>query len=64
MSLLLPSFCVCIRSFPTRPNDVEDGHGLGLDGLSRFAEAPDYRNGKECPLMDCWKWIQIRGSYS
>ena len=47
MSLLLPPFCVCIRSFPTRPNDVEDGHGLGLDGLSRFAEAPNYCNGKE-----------------
>ena len=51
LSLLLPPFCLCIRSFLTRPNDGEDGLGLGLDGLSRFAEAPDYYNGKECPLM-------------
>ena len=64
VSLLLLPFCLCIRSFPMRPNDSEDGLGLGLDGLSRFAEASDYHNGKECPLMDCWKWIQIRGSYS
>ena len=64
VSFLLPPFCLCIQLFPTRPNDVGDGLGLGLDGLSRFVEALDNRNGKECPSMDCWKLIQIRGSYS
>ena len=51
LSLLLLSFCLCIRSFLTRPNDGEDGLGLGLDGLSRFVEALDCCNGKECLLM-------------
>ena len=49
VSVLLPPFCLCIRSF--RGDGLGLGLGLGLDGLSRFAEAPDYRNGKECPLM-------------
>ncbi|KAG6654427.1 probable galacturonosyltransferase-like 9 [Carya illinoinensis] len=49
LSLLLPSFCLGIRSFPTRVVDAVNGLGLGPDGLSRFTEAPDYRNGAECP---------------
>ena len=55
VSLLLPPFCLCIQLFPMRPNDGGDGLRLGLDGLSRFAEAPNYCNRKECPPMDCWK---------
>ena len=34
-----------------RQNNGGDGLRLGLDGLSQFAEAPNYCNGKECPLM-------------
>jgi|UniRef100_A0A2N9EBU6 lipopolysaccharide biosynthesis glycosyltransferase len=54
VSFLLPPFCLCIRSFPTtiKVNDGVDGLGLGLDGLSRFTEAPEYRNGAECPLSN------------
>ena len=63
VSFLLPPFFLCIRLFSMRPNDNGDGLGLGLD-LSRFVEVLDNCNGKECPSMDCWKLIQIRGSYS
>jgi lipopolysaccharide biosynthesis glycosyltransferase len=50
VSLLLPAFCLGIRSLPLRIIDGGDGFGLGLDGLARFDEAPDYRNGAECPV--------------
>ncbi|KAL5761943.1 hypothetical protein ACOSP7_018207 [Xanthoceras sorbifolium] len=41
VSLVLPPFCLGIRSIPAT------GDGMGFD---RFAEAPDYRNGEGCPV--------------
>ncbi|PON46546.1 Glycosyl transferase [Parasponia andersonii] len=46
--LLSPSFCLGIRSFP-----AVGGSELGSpDGLLRFAEAPEYRNGADCAAAD------------
>jgi lipopolysaccharide biosynthesis glycosyltransferase len=50
VSLLLPPFCLGIRSFRLRVVDGGNGLGPGLDGLARFDEAPDYRNGAVCPV--------------
>ncbi|KAK9276642.1 hypothetical protein L1049_006178 [Liquidambar formosana] len=49
--LVFSHSCLGIRSGPTKvTGDGGDGieHLVGLSGLPRFAEAPDYRNGKEC----------------
>ncbi|XP_030496987.2 probable galacturonosyltransferase-like 9 [Cannabis sativa] len=44
--LILLPFCFGIRSFPT-----VDGYEFGSpDGLLRFTEAPEYRNGAECAV--------------
>lgn len=44
--------CFGIRSEPKRLIDGGDGVGIdsGLHGLPRFTEAPEYRNGEECPV--------------
>lgn len=57
VSSLLPSFCLGIRSFRTRVPGGVDGLGLVLEGLSRFAEAPDYRNGAECPASSNREYV-------
>ena len=44
--ILFSPVCLGIRSFPGR--DVAGGD-YGYEGFFRFAEAPDYRNGEECP---------------
>ncbi|KAK9935576.1 hypothetical protein M0R45_022675 [Rubus argutus] len=52
ISLVIPPFCIGIRSFPTLA--IDGGDGLSEPGSaaaaawSRFSEAPDYRNGAEC----------------
>ncbi|XP_044491936.1 probable galacturonosyltransferase-like 9 [Mangifera indica] len=43
--LLFPSFCLGIRYIPIRV--IDGGDVLGFD---RFAEAPDYRNGRGCQV--------------
>uniref|UniRef100_A0A5B7A651 Hexosyltransferase n=1 Tax=Davidia involucrata TaxID=16924 RepID=A0A5B7A651_DAVIN len=43
--LLWPLMCLGIRSFPNNGVGTESGFGY----LFRFAEAPDYRNGVDCP---------------
>ncbi|KAJ9187601.1 hypothetical protein P3X46_003035 [Hevea brasiliensis] len=46
-SVLYAPLCLGIRSIPGR--DLNAGDGFEMVGL-RFAEAPDYRNGMECPV--------------
>lgn len=43
--VLSAPFCLGIRSIPSR--SIDGGDFLGFD---RFAEAPDYRNGRGCPV--------------
>ncbi|KAL6983592.1 putative galacturonosyltransferase-like 9 [Sarracenia purpurea var. burkii] len=46
LALQWPLMCLGIRSFPGNG----DGAGFGIESFSRFAEAPEYRNGGECPV--------------
>ncbi|KAJ7953696.1 Hexosyltransferase [Quillaja saponaria] len=48
--LVLPPFCLGIRSFGTSFIYGGDRMEMGLEGSFRFAEAPDYRNGAECSV--------------
>ncbi|XP_054808505.1 probable galacturonosyltransferase-like 9 [Prosopis cineraria] len=56
---LLPPFSLGIRSFPTM-FDVVDGSEMVFDGLPRFAEAPDYRNGAGCPVSTNRSGVALR----
>ncbi|KAF8390330.1 hypothetical protein HHK36_024855 [Tetracentron sinense] len=50
--LVLSPSSNAIRSLPTRVTDGGDETQMGFNGLSRFSEAPEYRNGAECPVSD------------
>lgn len=43
--VLYAPFCLGIRSIPSR--SIDGGDFLGID---RFTEAPEYRNGRDCPV--------------
>ncbi|KAK2967974.1 hypothetical protein RJ640_015419 [Escallonia rubra] len=45
ITLSAPLICLGIRSFPARTE-------LGSDGSFGFAEAPEYRNGVDCPVVN------------
>ncbi|TXG56385.1 hypothetical protein EZV62_017698 [Acer yangbiense] len=55
VSLVFPPFCVGIRSIPT----IGDGLGSGFD---RFSEAPDYRNGRGCPVSADKRVLGLKSS--
>ncbi|KAF8378347.1 hypothetical protein HHK36_029686 [Tetracentron sinense] len=50
--LVTPFSSDAIREFPTKVTGDGDETQMGFDGLPRFAEAPEYRNGSECPASD------------
>ncbi|XP_057948530.1 probable galacturonosyltransferase-like 9 [Malania oleifera] len=47
--LAFSPFCLGIRSYRNRLAVVGEGNDVGYDGLFQIAEAPEYRNGEECP---------------
>ncbi|KAK4856255.1 hypothetical protein QYF36_015715 [Acer negundo] len=55
VSLVFPPFCLWIRSLPT----IGDGLGLEFD---RFSEAPEYRNGRGCPVSADKRVIGLKSS--
>ncbi|KAK2636357.1 hypothetical protein Ddye_031149 [Dipteronia dyeriana] len=55
VSLVFPPFCLGIRSIPT----IGDGLGLGFD---LFSEAPDYRNGRGCPVSADKRALGLKSS--
>ncbi|KAF8407974.1 hypothetical protein HHK36_007114 [Tetracentron sinense] len=55
--LLISPSSKAIRSLLSTVNDNGDEPQMRFDGLPRFAEAPKYRNGVECP-------VSVKGSLS
>ncbi|KAJ4711201.1 Hexosyltransferase [Melia azedarach] len=56
-ALLFPPFCLGIRSIPARV--IDGGDFLWFD---RFAEAPEYRNGRDCPVSAIKEEFQMTSS--
>lgn len=57
VSLVPPPFCLGIRSIPARV--IDGGDALGFN---RFVEAPDYRNGRDCPASAGKRVLGLKSS--